>query len=1094
MSKIDERVVAMKFNNSQFEKGVADTNKSLDNLKKGLNLEGAAKGLSSLATMGKNFTLGGIASGVDTIASKFSALSIIGITALTNIANKAVNVGTQLVKSLTIEPVNAGFAEYELKMGSIQTILANTARHGTGLDQVTASLEELNTYADKTIYNFGDMTKNIGLFTNAGIKVDDAASMIKGFSNAAAASGTSAQGAAGAAYQLSQALSAGTIRLMDWRSLTNVGMGNKNMQNGLIEIADAMGTLEANSITATDVQGDFNGSLEKNWLSADVMSSYLKIMAGDMTAAEQAALGLSDAQVAAFAKQALTAEEAATKVRTWTQLIGTMQEGVGSGWAQTFDILVGDFDKATEMWTKVNDTLGPIIAAAGDARNKLLQGWADGGGREAALQGIGNAFSALMKIMEPVTQAFREIFPPITVSKLLAITAGFRDFTASLVPSELTLTRIGLVAKGFFAVLDIGWMIIKQVFGLLGRLGGAAAEGGEGFLSAAAKIGGFLVRVRDAIKDGTALGTVFKVIGDVIFNVVAALKKMGQATIDFVDVGSWVQLWENVGNALKKVWEFLAPVGDWFVQAFGVIKNAVSEAFKAMDPSLLVGLLNVGVLGGIGLMIKKFIDSIPGLFGGIGGGIFDTIKGAFGELTNTMGAMQDKLRAEVLTKIAIAIALLTASVVALSFIDTAKLFTSLGAMTIMFGQLSAMMLLLEKSFSPKGISKIAVISASMILLAGAMVILSAAVAIMSTMDWNELARGLTGLAVGMGILGVSAELLSKRAPELAKVGGPLILIATAMVILAAAVKIMSSLSWDEIGRGMTVFAGSMGILIGAVKLLGTSGGGVGAMIALATGMLVLSVALKVFATMSWEELAKGLVVLAGSLLIMAGAAKIMTSAIPGAAAMVVVAGALVILSGVLKVFATMSWEDIGQAMVVLAGSLLILSGAMALMGIPLVLLGAAGLLAASFAMMMLAPALVLLGSMSWDMIGAGLAMLASALGILAVGGVLLLPAIPAFLGLGAAIFLIGAGAMMASVGLTGIALAITTLAAAGTLGAQAFQAALLIIVAAIPAAMAAFAQGLLDFALVIASGGVQITAAFVTIIQSMLDAINTVAP
>lgn len=30
---------------------------------------------------------------------------------------------------------------------------------------------------------------------------------------------------------------------MDWRSLTNVGMGNKNMQTGLIEDADAMGVL-----------------------------------------------------------------------------------------------------------------------------------------------------------------------------------------------------------------------------------------------------------------------------------------------------------------------------------------------------------------------------------------------------------------------------------------------------------------------------------------------------------------------------------------------------------------------------------------------------------------------------------------------------------------------------------------------------------------------------------------------------------------------------------------------------------------------------------------------------------------------------------
>src|SRR5690606_29469143 len=198
--------------------------------------------------------------------------------------------GAQMIKSLTLTPILDGFAEYELKMGSIQTILANTERFGTTLDDVAGSLDKLNEYADKTIYNFGDMTRNIGLFTNAGIRIEEATSMIQGFSNVAAASGTSAAGAAGAAYQLSQALSAGTIRLMDWRSLTNVGMGNKNMQNGLIEIADAMGMLSKNSTSATEIQGNFNASLEKNWLSADVMSNYLKIMAGDMSDAEMAAL------------------------------------------------------------------------------------------------------------------------------------------------------------------------------------------------------------------------------------------------------------------------------------------------------------------------------------------------------------------------------------------------------------------------------------------------------------------------------------------------------------------------------------------------------------------------------------------------------------------------------------------------------------------------------------------------------------------------------------------------------------------------------------------------------------------------------------
>jgi len=336
MSSIDNRIVAMKFDNAAFESGVGTTLGTLDKLKQALHLPGASKGLNEVQDTANRLNLGPIDGAVTGISKSFLAMSTIAITALANVTTKVVDAGLSMAKSLTLDPIMAGFGEYELKMGSIQTILSNTARYGTSLGDVTKNLDALNTYADKTIYNFGDMTKNIGLFTNAGIRIEDATSMIKGFSNEAASSGTNAQGAASAAYQLSQALSAGTIRLMDWRSLQNVGMGNKNMQNGLIEIAEAMGTLNEKGVSATQIQSNFNGSLEKNWLSADVMSSYLKIMAGDMSEAEQKTLGLTDAQVKAFADQQQMSEDAATKVRTFTQLVSTLREGVGSSWSETF--------------------------------------------------------------------------------------------------------------------------------------------------------------------------------------------------------------------------------------------------------------------------------------------------------------------------------------------------------------------------------------------------------------------------------------------------------------------------------------------------------------------------------------------------------------------------------------------------------------------------------------------------------------------------------------------------------------------------------------------------------------------------------------
>ena len=1096
-SKVDDRIVNMKFNNSQFEKGVSDTAKSLETLKKGLNLKDVGKGIGDLAGSLKNLSLDGLVNGVQNVASKFSALSVIGITALANIANKAVDAGLTLARSLTIDPIKQGFDEYELKMGSIQTMLANTERYGTKLPEVTANLDELNAYADKTIYNFGDMTKNIGLFTNAGIKIGDATQMIKGFSNVAAASGTSAQGAAGAAYQLSQALSAGTIRLMDWRSLTNVGMGNKNMQNGLIEIADAMGTLDAASISSQEVAKDFNGSLEKQWLSADVMSSYLKIMAGEMTAAEQASLGLSDAQIAAFAKSAATAEDAATKVRTWTQLVGTLQEGVGSGWAQTFDIILGDFDQATELFTAVNNAIGPMIDGMSKARNDLLEGWAKGGGRDSAINAVANAWNAALALVKPIKEAFQEIFPPMTAQKLIDITKAVENFTKKLMPSGKTLDNVKSTFKGFFAVLDIGWMILKQVFGLFGRLAGAIAPAGAGILGMTGNLGDWLVSVRDAIKNGEGLGNIFNWLGEQGEKVIGVFKNVGKWLGDTLAIDSWGDAWTGLGNAVKAVWEWMQPFFQWVGEAFQNTKQVLSDFFKTMDFNVLLGLLNVGAVGGMSLLLKKGIDKIIGVFKDNSlSGIKDKIKEIFGSVTDTFGAMQQKLKSESLKQIAIAIAILTAAVIALSFVDTAKLFVSLGAITVMFGQMSAMIVIMDKFMSAVKPSKIAGISASMILLATAMVILASAIAIMGHLKWDELARGLIGMSVGLAAIVGAALLLDKVQKSMYESGFALMLFAGAILMLSGAMKILGGLSWDEILRSLTALAGTMALVVASMKIAEQGSKSAFAVFIISAALTVLGAALLIMAKMSWDEIIRALGTLTGSLVLMVAALALMKNPanLKGAAAMVVISAAMLVLAAALKSFAEMSWDEIVRGLVALGGGLLILAGAMALMGLGPVALGSVALLAASAGLMMLAPALALLGTMSWDDIGRGLTMLGASLAILAVGGLLMIPASVGFLLLGAAILAIGTGAFLAGTGMVMFAAGFVALTGAAALGAEAIKMALLTLIGLIPEMMAAFAQGIIDFALVIANGGVEFTAAMTTLLTSLITAIGTVGP
>ena len=373
MSKqVDQRVVEMRFDNQQFESGVKTTMSTLERLKQGLNLKGAAKGLESISGAAKNVDLSGIDKGIQTVQARFSSLQVIGVTALANITNSAIQAGKNLVSSFTIDPIIQGFREYETQLNSVQTILANTQHEGTNIEQVTAALDELNTYADQTIYNFTEMTRNIGTFTAAGVSLDKSVTAIKGISNLAAVSGSSAQQASTAMYQLSQALAAGRVSLMDWNSVVNAGMGGKVFQDALKRTATQMGY---NVDALIEKYGSFRESLTRGqWLTAEVLTETLTQLSGAYTESDLIAQGYSKDQAKAIVELANTATDAATKVKTFTQLIDTLKEAAGSGWAKTFQLILGDFEEAKEFFTGLSDYLGSMINASSDARNSLIEG------------------------------------------------------------------------------------------------------------------------------------------------------------------------------------------------------------------------------------------------------------------------------------------------------------------------------------------------------------------------------------------------------------------------------------------------------------------------------------------------------------------------------------------------------------------------------------------------------------------------------------------------------------------------------------------------------------------------------------------------
>lgn len=285
MSVIDKRIVEMVFDNASFEKNAGTTLVTLGKLKDSLQFKNAARGLGDLASAAKNVSMDALYTGVYGVRSQFDALGVIATRVLQNITDMAFNTGKKLLGAITLDPIKSGLDEYSTQIDSVQTILANTgdALKEQGLttehdriEKINGVLDDLNHYADMTIYNFTEMTRNIGTFTAAGVKLDTAATSIKGIANLAAMSGSNSQQASTAMYQLSQAIASGSVKLQDWNSVVNAGMGGKLFQNELIDTAKAMGVADAQFKKLVAGTTTFRESLSSGWISSEVLTNTLE--------------------------------------------------------------------------------------------------------------------------------------------------------------------------------------------------------------------------------------------------------------------------------------------------------------------------------------------------------------------------------------------------------------------------------------------------------------------------------------------------------------------------------------------------------------------------------------------------------------------------------------------------------------------------------------------------------------------------------------------------------------------------------------------------------------------------------------------------
>lgn len=1091
MSKqVDEKVVSMQFDNKNFESNVQTSLSTLDKLKRSLNLSGSAKGLESVNDAVKDMDMNPLSRAVETVGMKFNAMQVVAASVLWNISQSAVNAGKRIISAFTIDPVKTGLQEYETQINAVQTILANTSSKGTTLDQVNAALDELNHYADMTIYNFTEMTRNIGTFTAAGVDLETSVSAIKGIANLAAVSGSTSQQASTAMYQLSQALAAGKVQLMDWNSVVNAGMGGQVFQDALKETARVDGIAIDEMI---EKHGSFRETLQEGWLTSEVLTKTLAKFTGDLTEEQLKSMGYTDEQIKEIIKLGQTANDAATKVKTFTQLMDTLKEAAQSGWTQTWEILIGDFEEAKALWTSVSDYFSEALNKSAEARNSMLEGWAEGGGREMAIESFKNAFQGLLSVIKPIKEAFREIFPATTAEKLLSITKNIKEFTAKLKLSETASANLKATFKGFFALIDIGVTVIKKVVGAIAQLFTGVDKVGGGILSATGALGNYIVGLRDSIKESTAFGDAITKVADILKSIFGRLiEVIGYINKKLVAPGfKWFY------SLLMGIWNVLKWIGSKVKQVLSSVADGLKEAFQNGDLANVTTLLSGGLLVAILVKVKNFISALKNPLEGLSG-ILDGVKDILSSVGDALKAWQQELQAKTLLKIAGAIAILAASILIISTIDKDRLVAALGAITMLFAQLmGAMAVFARISGKVTGVAKA---SLAMVSMSISVLILASALKKLSSISWDDLKKSLLGLAATFAIL-LGALAIMSKIDKIGKGSSKLTTIAISLVIFASALKILATMSWDDISRSLVAMAGVFAILLASLAVMSKIdkvGKGATKIFIISTSLVILASGLKILATMSWDDIGRSLTAMAGVFAILLVAMAVMSKLSTfnlGAASILVMSASLILIAAALKVVGSMGWENIAKSLTGIGATLLLMVGALAILSAmgPMSIVSAAAMVVMAAAINLLVPPLIALGLMSWESIGKGLLTLAAAFGIIGIAGYLLAGAVPAILGLAVALALVGVATLAFGAGLVAIGAGLTSLSVSLTAGAASIVAGLTIIIngiiGLIPAILVAIGNGIIAILRIIAKSGKEIFEAVTTIIAAVVSAL-----
>lgn len=481
--KVDTRVVRMEFDNKQFEKNIKQTNKSLENLKQNLDFKGVGEGL-------------------DKVRLKFSALQVATTTFVAKFTNKIINLGTVLVKSLSVDNIASGWTKFGEKTISVATMMAQKIRiagqeiedYAQKTEIVNELLEKLAWFADETSYSFSDMTNYVGKFIAAGQDLDKSVKAMEGIATWAAMAGQNSQTASRAMMQLAQAMGR-SINRQDWMSIQTANMDMETFREKVLETAVALGQLTKEGdkfVTKTGKKFEKSGFLtylSEGWFTSDVLvetlNKYSAAVDEIYEISEREGITASEViekygdTLNKFGKEAFLA---AQEARTFNDVLSSVKDAVSSKWMQTFEFFFGGKDEAVQLWTELANELYDVFAESGNFRNSMLSVWKEMGGRNDIFGKHGepnqgafwNLYDAVIAVKNLITEAFYTIFPISEMEdeddkakdiarSLKGITNSLNILTESILKTVKEAKIVRTVFEAIFKVIRAGLLVIQGV-------------------------------------------------------------------------------------------------------------------------------------------------------------------------------------------------------------------------------------------------------------------------------------------------------------------------------------------------------------------------------------------------------------------------------------------------------------------------------------------------------------------------------------------------------------------------------------------------------------------------------------------------------